>query len=181
MSIEQKINGDVGTLILSDEIDLDTSPTVRENIKELLSNSKTVEVNLAKVSYIDSSGVASLIEGMQMAKQQTGKEFFLVDVSNEVMKVIELAHLDKIFSIKNKSGTNASAVEVVEESAPEKEEVVASENVDLEVPEKKNSDEEAPQSNAEAPQSDAEAPQEESSPRVSRDEGEADDKIKFKR
>ena len=171
MSIEQKINGDVGTLILSNEIDLDTSRTVRENIKELLSNSKTVEVNLAKVSYIDSSGVASLIEGMQMAKQQTGKEFFLVDVSNEVMKVIELAHLDKIFSIKNKSGTNASAVEVVEESAPEKEEVVASENVDLEVP----------QSNAEAPQSDAEAPQEESSPRVSRDEGEADDKIKFKR
>ena len=100
MSIEQKINGDVGTLILGEEIDLDSSPTVRENIKDLLTSTKIVEVNLANVSYIDSSGIASLIEGMQMAKQQTGKEFHLVDVSNEVMKVIELAHLDKIFSIK---------------------------------------------------------------------------------
>ena len=108
MSIEQKINGDVGTLILGEEIDLDTSPTVRENIKDLLTSTKIVEVNLANVSYIDSSGIASLIEGMQMAKQQTGKEFHLVDVSNEVMKVIELAHLDKIFSIKSKTGKEAS-------------------------------------------------------------------------
>ena len=78
MSIEQKINGDVGTLILGEEIDLDSSPTVRENIKDLLTSTKIVEVNLANVSYIDSSGIASLIEGMQMAKQQTGKEFHLV-------------------------------------------------------------------------------------------------------
>ena len=70
MSIEQKINGDVGTLILGEEIDLDTSPTVRENIKDLLNSTKIIEVNLANVSYIDSSGIASLIEGMQMAKQQ---------------------------------------------------------------------------------------------------------------
>ena len=68
MSIEQKINGDVGTLILGEEIDLDSSPTVRENIKDLLTSTKIVEVNLANVSYIDSSGIASLIEGMQMAK-----------------------------------------------------------------------------------------------------------------
>jgi anti-sigma B factor antagonist len=54
MSIEQKINGDVGTLILGEEIDLDTSPTVRENIKDLLNSTKIVEVNLANVSYIDS-------------------------------------------------------------------------------------------------------------------------------
>ena len=59
MSIEQKINGDVGTLILGEEIDLDTSPTVRENIKDLLTSTKIVEVNLANVSYIDSSGIAS--------------------------------------------------------------------------------------------------------------------------
>ena len=69
MSIEQKINGDVGTLILGEEIDLDISPSVRENIKDLLNSTKIVEVNLANVSYIDSSGIASLIEGMQMTKE----------------------------------------------------------------------------------------------------------------
>ena len=163
MSIEQKINGDVGTLILGEEIDLDTSPTVRENIKDLLNSTKIVEVNLANVSYIDSSGIASLIEGMQMAKQQTGKEFHLVDVSNEVMKVVELAHLDKIFSIKSKTGTEASGSpatpEVSEPEAP-----AATENVDLDLKDQAT-----------------ETPQEDTSPRVGRDDGEDDDKIKFKR
>ena len=45
MSIEQKINGDTGTLILGEEIDLDTSPTVRENIKDLLNTTKIVVEN----------------------------------------------------------------------------------------------------------------------------------------
>ena len=164
MSIEQKINGDVGTLILGEEIDLDTSPTVRENIKDLLNSTKIVEVNLANVSYIDSSGIASLIEGMQMAKALAGKEFHLVDVSNEVMKVIELAHLDKIFSIKSKSGAEASGSaatpEVSEAEAP-----AASENVDLDLKENQTT----------------ETPNEETSPEVSRDDGDDDDKIKFKR
>ena len=164
MSIEQKINGDVGTLILGEEIDLDTSPTVRENIKDLLNSTKIVEVNLANVSYIDSSGIASLIEGMQMTKELTGKEFHLVNVSNEVMKVIELAHLDKIFSIKSKTGTEASSSvatpEVSEPEAP-----AASENVDLDLKENQTT----------------ETPNEETSPEVSRDDGEDDDKIKFKR
>ena len=163
MSIEQKINGDVGTLILGEEIDLDTSPTVRENIKDLLNSTKIVEVNLANVSYIDSSGIASLIEGMQMAKELAGKEFHLVNVSNEVMKVIELAHLDKIFSIKSKTGTEASGSaatpEVSEPEAP-----AASENVDLDLKDQAT-----------------ETPQEDTSPRVGRDDGEDDDKIKFKR
>ena len=164
MSIEQKINGDIGTLILGEEIDLDTSPTVRENIRDLLNSTKIVEVNLANVSYIDSSGIASLIEGMQMTKELTGKEFHLVNVSNEVMKVIELAHLDKIFSIKSKTGTEASSgvatPEVSEPEAP-----AASENVDLDLKENQTT----------------KTPNEETSPEVSRDDGEDDDKIKFKR
>ena len=164
MSIEQKINGDVGTLILGEEIDLDISPSVRENIKDLLNSTKIIEVNLANVSYIDSSGIASLIEGMQMTKELTGKEFHLVNVSNEVMKVIELAHLDKIFSIKSKTGTEASSSvatpEVSEPEAP-----AASENVDLDLKENQTT----------------ETPNEETSPEVSRDDGEDDDKIKFKR
>ena len=87
MSIDQKIEGDVGKLFLSDEIDLDKSPEVRENIKQLFDQVKTVEVQLSKVTYIDSSGIAALIEGMQLGKSNS-KEFYLTDVSNEVMKVI---------------------------------------------------------------------------------------------
>lgn len=106
MSIEQKKSGDKGIVVLGQEIDLDTSPMVRDAIKQSFEESKTVEVDLMNVSYIDSSGIASLVEGMQIGKK-TGKSFGLVNVSNQVMKVITLAHLDKILNIISKSGADA--------------------------------------------------------------------------
>jgi anti-sigma B factor antagonist len=107
MSINVINNNGIEVIHLALEIDLDSSPSVREQIKKSLNNSKTVHVDLSKVGYIDSSGVASLIEGMQIAKK-SAKEFALINVSNEVMKVIKLAHLDKIFKILSESQQSAS-------------------------------------------------------------------------
>ena len=59
MSIEQKINGNVGKLFVTGEVDLDSSPELRDNIKDLIDNVKTIEVQLSKVNYIDSSGIAA--------------------------------------------------------------------------------------------------------------------------
>ena len=75
MSIEQKIDGNIGKLFLSGEIDLDGSPEVRENIKDLIDKVNVIEVQLSKVNYIDSSGIAALVEGMQLSKSNS-KEFF---------------------------------------------------------------------------------------------------------
>jgi anti-sigma B factor antagonist len=107
MSINVINNNGIEVIHLALEIDLDSSPSVREQIKKSLNNSKTVHVDLSKVGYIDSSGVASLIEGMQIAKK-SAKEFALINVSNEVIKVIKLAHLDKIFKILSESQQSAS-------------------------------------------------------------------------
>ena len=49
MSIEQKIEGNIGKLFLSGEIDLDGSPEVRENIKDLIDKVNIIEVQ--SVSY----------------------------------------------------------------------------------------------------------------------------------
>ena len=169
MSIEQKIEGNIGKLFLADEIDLDKSPLVRENLKELMDKVKIVEVQLSKVKYIDSSGIAALVEGMQLAKSSS-KEFYLTDVSNEVMKVIKLAHLDKFFQIKSATGKDAlegsssQPVEQVEEAAE------ASENVDLNPSEENNKKEIVENKN----QSD------ETQPSIKRDDDDGD-KIKFKR
>ena len=168
MSIEQKINGNTGILILSDEIDLDKSPQVRENIKDLIDKVKIIEINMAGVKYIDSSGIAALVEGMQLSKNNS-KEFSLTNVSNEVMKVIQLAHLDKFFKIKSVTGQDA--IEGGANPAPViEEEPQASENVDLE--------------SAEAPQvtetKSEDNSTEETKPSIKRDEDDGD-KIKFKR
>ena len=170
MSIEQKIDGNVGKLFLSGEIDLDNSTQVRENIKDLIDKVKTIEVQLSKVNYIDSSGIAALVEGMQLSKSGS-KEFSLTDVSNEVMKVIKLAHLDKIFKIK--SVTNQNAAEDNSEPAPAPEpETQASENVDLspnEEPQQQSVDREIENNQTE-----------ETKPSIKRDDDDGD-KIKFKR
>ena len=170
MSIEQKINGNIGKLFLSGEIDLDKSPQVRENIKDLIDKVKTVEVQLSKVNYIDSSGIAALVEGMQLSKSSS-KEFFLTDVSNEVMKVIQLAHLDKIFKIKSATGENAA--EASSEPSPVQEtEPQASENLDL-----SPNDETQIQTNDTEPENNQ---TEETNPSIKRDDDDGD-KIKFKR
>jgi anti-sigma B factor antagonist len=105
MNIENQ-NG-VTIIHLSSEIDLDSAPSVRSQIKDSFESSSTVHVDLSKVNYIDSSGIASLVEGMQTSKKLK-KEFALVNVSNEVMKVIKLAHLDKIFKILSMTNQNAA-------------------------------------------------------------------------
>lgn len=171
MSIEQKINGNVGVLFLSGDIDLDKSPEVRENIKDLINKVKTIEVQLSKVSYIDSSGIAALVEGMQLSKTNS-KEFYLTEVSNEVMKVIQLAHLDKIFKIKSATGQNAA--EGVEVSTPiaSEPEPQASENVDLAPSEEHQ--QEVVNTVTENNQT------EETQPSIKRDDDDGD-KIKFKR
>jgi len=171
MSIEQKINGDNGILELGQEIDLDQSPVVRENIKELFEKCKSVSVDLAKVSYIDSSGIASLVEGMQTGKK-TNKAFVLINVSNEVMKVIKLAHLDKIFKIESQSGKDAGSVPAPEPEAGPQE--TASDNIDM------TGSEPAAAPAEEAPAEETATGNDNISPQVSRDD-DGDDKIKFKR
>jgi anti-sigma B factor antagonist len=83
---------------LEGEVDLSCSPDARDSILSVLEENKNLLVDLAKVSYIDSSGVASLVEGYQTAKKQLLK-FGLVGVSDAAMSVLKLARLDQVFPI----------------------------------------------------------------------------------
>ena len=85
-------------LALNGEIDLSSSPPAREQILTCLDEGKHLLVDMSGVTYIDSSGVASLVEGYQTAKKKALK-FGLVGVSTAVMNVLHLARLDKVFPI----------------------------------------------------------------------------------
>jgi len=87
-------------LELSGEVDLHLSPQARKQILGLLKQGYDLMVDLSKVDYIDSSGVASLVEGFQVAKTDNLR-FGLVGVSDAAMQVLQLARLDKVFSIYN--------------------------------------------------------------------------------
>jgi anti-sigma B factor antagonist len=83
---------------LTGEVDLNFSPTARQQILKCLKQNKNLLVDLSEVEYIDSSGVASLVEGFQVARQQK-QQFALVGVSRAAMQVLQLARLDKVFPI----------------------------------------------------------------------------------
>ncbi len=87
-------------LELSGEVDLHFSPQARKQILDLLGQNHHLLVDLSAVEYIDSSGVASLVEGFQLSKNENLK-FGLIGVSDAAMQVLQLARLDKVFPIHN--------------------------------------------------------------------------------
>jgi anti-sigma B factor antagonist len=88
----------VAVVSLSGDIDLESSPKVRTALLDCVALKHGVLVDMAGVSYIDSSGVASLVEAFQTARKSETK-FALVAVSQPAMRVLELARLDRIFTI----------------------------------------------------------------------------------
>lgn len=83
---------------LQGEVDLEHATGVRKLLLDSLGKMRDVIVDLSAVDYIDSSGIANLVEALQTAKGQ-GTGFRLAAVSPQAMRVLELARLDKVFSI----------------------------------------------------------------------------------
>ncbi len=99
LTIEKAESGSKIRISVQGEVDLYTSPELRKVImKSVPSAAAGVEVELAGVGYMDSSGVATLVEGFKSARENS-KSFVLVSPSQSVMKVLELARLDSVFEI----------------------------------------------------------------------------------
>jgi anti-sigma B factor antagonist len=65
---------------------------------ESLTGTQRLAINLQEVRYIDSSGIASLLEVLQEAKKSK-KRIILFGVTGAVMKVLELTRLTGVFEI----------------------------------------------------------------------------------
>lgn len=88
-----------GILALEGEIDLHRSPQVKETIEPLvLQKIHRILVDFSKVTYIDSSGLAVMIETLQRIQAYGGK-FAMFGLRDSVRAIFEIARLDQIFSI----------------------------------------------------------------------------------
>lgn len=82
------------------EVDLYSSPKLREALLKAIPSAQTaVGVDLSQVAYMDSSGVATLVEGLKAAGK-ISKEFVLISPSSSVLKVLQLSRLDTVFTIR---------------------------------------------------------------------------------
>jgi len=86
-------------LTLEGEIDFHLSPEIAASLHEIVANKpKRVVVDLAKVTYLDSSVLAVLVRGMQDT-QDYGGEFSLAAMQENLRPIFEIACLDQIFQI----------------------------------------------------------------------------------
>jgi len=85
---------------ISGDIDLATSPELRKVLLRELREKRTprVVLNLKAVRYIDSSGVASLVEGLK-ASRDVGSRFILFGINTTIREVLQLSKLVRIFEI----------------------------------------------------------------------------------
>jgi anti-sigma B factor antagonist len=86
-------------LPLDGEIDLHVSPRVALSLNQMI-NKKPAKlvVDLSRVSYIDSSGLAVLIEAMQ-GVEEYGGSFIIAGMQETVRSIFEIARLDQVFRI----------------------------------------------------------------------------------
>jgi anti-sigma B factor antagonist len=98
--MEHEIREEHGLAVaaFSGDIDFNSSPDARRIMLDLVERNRDLMVDMSSVEYIDSSGVASLIEAFQGAKR-TGRRFGLVAPSAPALKVLQLAHLEKVLPI----------------------------------------------------------------------------------
>jgi len=98
--VKHTVREEAGVVVaaLSGDVDLESSPRARELLLGLVRDGRSVLVDLSGVGYIDSSGVASLIEAFQLARR-AGTGFALVSPTPSALRVLQLARLDRVFTI----------------------------------------------------------------------------------
>jgi anti-sigma B factor antagonist len=95
-----RASGDAVIASVRGEIDLHNSGELRTALLDILNKfpTKKLILNLALVPYMDSSGVAVLVESLQRLRRAGGK-LMLTDLQPRVKGLLEIARLDTIFVI----------------------------------------------------------------------------------
>ncbi|MDP8266575.1 MAG: STAS domain-containing protein [Candidatus Aceula meridiana] len=99
MNIKQEQINDVVVCVMDGEINISNSPELRKFFDDVLkTNTKKVIFDFSFVPYIDSSGLATLIEMFQRLKK-VGGALRLCSMSEKIKNIFELTKLTKLFDI----------------------------------------------------------------------------------
>lgn len=100
MDIKTRQIGNATIVDVTGDITLYNSPEVRKVVLDLLKEKKVKRVimNLTGVRYIDSAGVASLVEGLKVSRDLKSS-FALFGLSRTAREVLELTRLIKVFEV----------------------------------------------------------------------------------
>lgn len=109
MQINVEDKGGIAVYRMTGDIDINTSPDVKKSFDRAISAKKNkVVINLKDVGYVDSSGLATLVEILKNLRSYGGK-LKLTNLSGKVKGLFEITKLDKLFDIvaEEKDAINA--------------------------------------------------------------------------
>ena len=113
MTVRMRSLDKVVILDCSGDVDLHSSPRLRAALLAAIkTGGPSVLVNLSGVAFIDSTGIAALVEGLQVSRQ-TRTSLGLFGLRPNARSVLELAHLDKVFAIFENEAVALQKIESV--------------------------------------------------------------------
>lgn len=99
LRIDTEHRGSATVLSCTGDIDLTASPLLRQHIHQVQGEKiEKLVIDLGGVPYMDSSGVATLVEAMQLSRK-SGASLVLCAMQDKVRSIFEIARLDTVFTI----------------------------------------------------------------------------------
>lgn len=99
MQVNMEEKGGISIVRVKGDIDINTSPDVKRSFEPLIKDKKAkVVVDLKEVDYVDSSGLATLVEILKKLRAYGGK-LKLAALSSKVRGLFEITKLNKLFDI----------------------------------------------------------------------------------
>jgi anti-sigma B factor antagonist len=88
-------------IAITGDVDMYSSPELRNEMMAHIGNKATaLYINLESVTYIDSSGIATFVEGLKSMKLYGGKLRFC-GIPDSILEIFRFSKLDRVFEIHN--------------------------------------------------------------------------------
>ncbi len=99
MAVRTETKNDLTVCYIDGEVDINSSPDIKKAFDKLISKKPPkIVINLSKVTYVDSSGLATLVEILKNMRSYGGR-MRLVNLSSKIKSLFEITKLEKLFEI----------------------------------------------------------------------------------
>ncbi|MFH1190235.1 MAG: STAS domain-containing protein [Candidatus Omnitrophota bacterium] len=99
MPMRSEMKDGTAVCYVDGEIDINTSPGLKKSFDKLIAaKTPKIVVNLSKVTYVDSSGLATLVEILKNMRTYGGR-LRLSNMSQKIKSLFEITKLEKLFEI----------------------------------------------------------------------------------
>ena len=99
MKVKKRIDGDIAVVDVVGDVDMYTSPKLRDALQSLTRGKvQRIIVNLAGVEFMDSSGIATIVQAYKEILPKNGS-VCLASPAGNVLRVFELSNLTSLFPV----------------------------------------------------------------------------------